>query len=179
MVDKLRKLGAWIWLNKERMILIAMVVFLVYRVWQVVNPPPLEEGPQILSPKNNLPEDPQERAELVKEQVLPPPPPPRELTEIPGTYAVLYRNNALWYFSGQSDSGDGPVTAERLGLSLLDIQRVGTKLRARLQTRSTNKWYNEGEQFEEFELLTINQEQGTVEIYANQYGKRLTVKMQR
>jgi hypothetical protein len=177
-VDKLRKLGAWIWLNKERMILIAMVVFLVYRVWQVVYPPPPVEGLRVVSPKNNLPEDPQERATLVADGVLPPPPPPRELTEIPGTYAVVHRNNAMWYYSGDTGTTT-EVTAESLGLYLVDIQRAGTRLRARLQTRSTTKWYNEGEQFEEFELLQIDQEQGTVEIYANQHGTRLTVKMQR
>lgn len=178
MVDKLRKLGAWFWLNKERMILIAMVVFLVYRVWQVVYPPPPAEGPRVVSPKNNLPEDPQERAALVAEGVLPPPPPPRELTEIPGTYAVVHRNNAMWYYSGNTATTE-EVTPEMLGLFLVDIQRAGNVLRARLQTRTTTKWYNEGEQFEEFELVQINQEQGTVEVYANQYGRRLTVTMQR
>lgn len=173
-------MGAWIWLVKERMVLVVMVVFLVYRVYQVVYPPPMEEGPVIRAPKARLPEDAAERNELVQQATLPPPPPPRELLAVPGNYAIVHRNNALWYYSAQRDTaGQGEVTAQSLGLSLLDIQRVGTRLRARLQTRSTARWYNEGEKFEEFELLQINPEQETVEVYAEQHGRRLTVQLQR
>jgi hypothetical protein len=179
-VDKLRKLGAWIWLVKERMILVVMVAFLVYRVYQVVYPPPMEEGPVVRPPKAKLPDDAAERNELVQQATLPPPPPPRELLAVPGNYAIVHRNNALWYYSAQQGSTDqGEITAAGLGLYLLDIQRVGTRLRARLQTGSTTRWYNEGEKFEAFELLRVDPEQGTVEVYAEQYGRQLTVQLQR
>ena len=38
MVDKLRKFGELLWLNKERLILVAMVVILCYQVYTVVYP---------------------------------------------------------------------------------------------------------------------------------------------
>jgi len=42
-VDILRKIGDWAWVNKERLVLAILVVFLVYRIYAVLNPTTIEE----------------------------------------------------------------------------------------------------------------------------------------
>lgn len=42
-VDKLRSVGLWVWENKERLILAAVVVALIVRLAAILSPPPLVE----------------------------------------------------------------------------------------------------------------------------------------
>jgi hypothetical protein len=56
-VGKLRKIGKWFWLNKERMLLAVLVIVLGVRVYGVVNPPPLEKPAFHPAPRAELPED--------------------------------------------------------------------------------------------------------------------------
>jgi hypothetical protein len=170
-VDKLRKISKWIWLNKERMLLAVMFALLCYRVYVVVYPPPPPQFPLVKAPTAHLPESPEERKELG----LPEAPPPRPPMDLPGNFSSLYNRNPFWYYSGQKQETGTEVTAENLGIKLLNIREVGGRWRAQLRTSSTTKWYDEGEQFEEFELQKINPEDKTVVIYAERYAKRFTL----
>jgi len=97
-MDKLRKIGLLIWNNKERMVLIVMLIVFGYRVYQIFFPPPPPEWPGLQTPKTQLPEEPEYRQELG----LPGGPPMRPPMDIPGTYATFYERNPFWYYSGQA-----------------------------------------------------------------------------
>ena len=92
---------------------------------------------------------------------------------MPGTYTSIYEKNPFWYHASQAQNkGEDRVNVEDLNIELLDIQDVSGKPRARLRTIRTTKWYSEGEQFEEFELVQINVETQTVVIYSERYSQR-------
>ena len=59
-MDKLQKAGVWLWYNKERMVLIAMLVTLGYRGYQVFSPPPPPNWERLQMPKDIFPEEPAE-----------------------------------------------------------------------------------------------------------------------
>ena len=95
---------------------------------------------------------------------------------MPGGYANLYNQNPFWYYSGSRKSGEG-VTAEELGISLVQIQELGDRARARIKTRTTTKWFDEGEPFEEFVLESIDPDDGTVVVYAESVAQRITLEL--
>lgn len=178
MVDKLQKIGAWLWRNKERAVLLVMLVILGYRGYQLVSPPPMPNWPRLQPPKPQLPDDLSELAEQNVE--LPPVPSPRPPADVPESYASLYQKNPFWYYSGSGSSqGDQEITVEQLNIQLLNIQQVQGRWRARLRTTSTTKWYDEGEQFEEFEVIRINPDNQTVEIRSERYGRNFTLQLNR
>jgi len=170
-VDRLRKIGFWLWFQKERIILAVIVGILVYRVYMVANPPaPPEEAP-LVPPKTKIDES-------VPPEVRPPVPQPKPPGSVPGNYAMLFRKNPFWYYGGtQQAGGSSEVTPESLGIALLDLKQVNGRWRAQLRTRSTTKWYDEGEQFEEFELQSISPEERSVTVYAVRHAKRFVLKL--
>ena len=172
-MDKLRKIGSWFWYNKERMVLAVMVIVLAYRVYGIVYPPESEVWPRIPVPQTDLPQTDEEKQALG----LPSSPPIPPTDGLPGTYTSLYEKNPFWYHASQAQTKDKEgVNAEDLNIELLDIQDVSGKPRARLRTIRTTKWYSEGEQFEEFELVQINVETQTVVIYSERYSQRFELK---
>jgi hypothetical protein len=162
-VNSIRKIGRWFWLNKERMILVIMVCILCYRVYQIIYPPPKPQEKQYRPPVKEVAED--------QRPPLPPPPPPML---IPGAYASLHRQNPFWYYSREASDKQREVTGKDLGITLLNVRRVGETWRAQLRTQSTTRWYNEGEEFEQFVLERVNPEEKTVVIYSEQYARRFT-----
>ncbi len=169
MADKIRKIGKWFWLNKERMVLICMVAFLCYQVYQVVYPPPREESVSHPRPDKEIPKD-----------ARPPEPSRRPPIDLPGSYASLSNQNPFWWYSGSSSASkdDGEITAEDLGLELLAIREVGDSWRAQLNTRTVRRrWYNEGEQFEEYILEEINPEEGTAVVYSERYARKYDLEL--
>lgn len=174
-MDKLRKIGSWFWYNKERMVLIIMVIVLAYRVYGVISPGEPPSWPAIPIPQTELPETEEERQALGMPG-LPPVPPTDGL---PGTYTSFYERNPFWYYSGRADDNDNDdIDPEDLNITLLKIQDVSGKPRAQLRTTSTTKWYSEGEQFEEFELVSIDPETESVVIYSERYSRQFTLKKQ-
>lgn len=171
-MDKLQKLGAWLWRNKERMVLIVMVAVLAYRVYGIFNPPQEEAWARLPQPRLELPSDPEERQELG----LPNMPPMPDPSTMPGVYTTLYDRNPFWYYSGQKESsGAEQISVEDLNIQLVDIQTVKDRPRARLRTARTVKWYSENEQFEEFEVTSIDAESETVVVYSQRYSKSFTL----
>jgi hypothetical protein len=174
-MDKLQKIGAWFWRNKERIVLIVMLLVLAYRVYGVMNPAPAKIWPHVPTPQTILPEAGEERQSLG----LPNNPPVRPPDGLPGVYTSVYEKNPFWYYSGQKQQeGKQEVSVEDLNIQLLNIQEVDGKPRAQLHTSRTTKWYFEGESFEEFELTRIDTETQTVVVYSEKYTRQFTLKMQ-
>ena len=278
-MEIIRKIGDWAWANKERLVLAILVVFLVYRIYAVMNPTTLEEeaaaaarerakhpttatrmpgapggalsqpgtpglGPGLGEEEGETDEEgeaegavegedavegegedlegggtgPQGRLRTLREsgaqtaqrtmdpsdapfefkQHMPPkriadpnslpeewtadkgrPPMPQAnpLPPAPVAFNALVKDNP---FSASSTSGTGPTTGqERPNLTLLDIKewKSGT-YRAYILTR-TRKWYAEGEQFETYQLMSIDPEAGTVEIFSEQHGRSFTYSLAR
>jgi hypothetical protein len=172
-MNKLQKIGAWIWNNKERMVLAVMLAVFAYRFYQIWDPPPPQNWERLRSPMQELPEEPEARQELG----LPSNPGPKPPMNLPGDYVSFYERNPFWYYSGQMQQNQNQeVRAEDLGIELIDIQDVQGKPRARLKTSRTNKWYSEAEQFEEFEVQQIDPEASTVVVFSERHSKSFTLK---
>ncbi len=164
-MDKLRKIGKWIWCIKERLVLLIMMVLLGYRVYVVINPPQLDTLPPVRPPRKEVPQE-----------QRPPMPPPPPVLDVPTSYSALYNNNPFWFYSGQSKQGaTDEITPERLGIALKKIKQVNDSWKAQLSTESTTRWYDEGDKFEAFELQQINPEDGTVVVYVESYAKEFTL----
>ena len=172
-MDKLRKIGTMIWNYKELMVLVVMVLVLAYRVYGVLTPPPPADWPRLMPPKQNLPED-QEERQIIG---LPGNPPARPLMDMPAVYVDFYERNPFWYHSGQTrEESSTEVTAEDLNIQLLSIQNVAGNPKAQLKSTSTTKWYSAGEQFEEFELLEIDTDTQTVVVFSERYDRPFTLR---
>ena len=171
-MDKLQKIGSWIWYNKERMVLAVMVLVLAYRVYQVLNPPPPRQWAMLAAPRMQLPDDAESRERLG----LPSVPPPRPPMTLPGDYVSFYERNPFWYYSGTAGQDTGQdVRVEDLNIQLLDIQTgPDGNPRARLRTRTT-AWYSEGDTFEEFEVTRIDPDTNSVVVYSERYGRPFTL----
>jgi len=169
MKDKAVKAFRWIWDNKERMVLVVMVGVLCYRIYVVLNPEVMVETVNARPPDRSV--------EGHSPEIIPPEVPAPPALDLPGNYTGLYRNNPYWYYAGDRGVGEEEVTAATLGINLLDIKEAAGTWRAQLQTETTRKWYEEGEQFEEFELIEINAEEGTAVVYSERYGERVTLSM--
>ncbi len=171
-VDRLIKAGNWLWLNKERIVIVIAVCVLGYRIYLVVVPPEPPDQVQVTLPRDvdNVPEA--QRAEL-----LPGQPPPRPARRLPETYRALVNEHPWWYFGEGSAAGSGEVTAADLGLALVRIQELGDNVRAQIRTPTTTRWYDPGEKFEEFELLDIDPDAGTVAVLSDEYQKTFVLEL--
>jgi len=173
-VDKIRKFGRWVWYNKERMVLVTVFVILLYRVYVVMYPPPPPVDKVLRPPDANI-----DLASLPPEAV-PPQPGPKPPGPPPGNYTDLYKRNPFKYDTSGTDYGDErdrkDVTPADLGLELLAIREVNGRWRVQLNTRSVKRrWYDDGEQFEEYEVVQISPEDKSAVIYATKYNKRFTL----
>lgn len=170
MVDKLRKAGLWLWLFKERIILIVMVCALANQVYLLLNPAPPELPPPLPAPRKEM-------AETVDPKIIPPRPQPfpGEGTSAPAS--GLNDRNPFWYYSSTgSDAKADEVPADLI--QLVKIQQLGTRVRCQLRTRTTTKWYEAGDKFEEFVLEEIDPVAQTATVFVNSYGKRVQLSPQ-
>lgn len=161
-MDKLQKILNGIWHYKERIVLVVLLGFLAYRVYELFNPTELDI---VIA---------EERGEAAPPEIPPNPPAP----DAPGEYRTLERRSPFSYYSDAKLDGDGGISPEELGLALLDIKEVGNRWRARLRTPGADrKWYWEGDSFEEFVLEEVNPEEGTAVIYVERLARSLTLRL--
>ncbi len=163
-MDKVRKIAARLWYNKERMVLAIMVALLCWNVYKVMYPPPPAKQTDYTLPKGE-----------VTDVDLPTPPKPF-VPRMPQQWDVAFTPNPFWYFSGQKAEGGGDKERQDAGISLLRIKQVGDTWRAQLKTTRT-AWYDEGEQFESFELLKIHPDEGTCEVNSQQLGRVIVLRL--
>ena len=154
------------------MVLVIMVGILCYRVYQILDPPPPPPPP----PNHSFPSDvvPEDRSLWDAPPECPAPPAGPQLVD----YTSLYRRNPFWVYAADSrarkDDEAGDATDD-IGISLVRIRKMpdGTS-RAEIQTKGRNRgWYREGEEFESFQLLSIDATAQTCEVYAEELGKRI------
>lgn len=170
MGEKIRKIAQWLWLVKERLVLLIMLGIFAYRVYEVLNPPPPPVKPPLRPPVRNMEELPR--------NLTPPRAPITPAPYLPGTYATLYNRNPFWYYSGPARDNTRDVRTEDLGITLLDIREVsGGRYRARLQIAGVPpKWCDIDEQFQGFQVQEINPDEGTVVVYAEREMRRVTLR---
>jgi hypothetical protein len=160
-MDKLQKLMKSIWRYKERFVLVVLLCFLCFRVYELFVPKVMEAA----VPEERGKPDP------------PMPPPGNPPVDGPGQYAGLYRSNAFSYFSDAPTDGEG-VSGKEAGIELLNLKQMPDgRWRAQLKTSVTKKWYDEGEPFEEFKLESINPDDKSVVVYAERFARTITLRM--
>lgn len=170
-MDKVYKLGVWLWRNKERIVLAVLVVFLCTRAYRVVmgaEPEPPKVHPPV---KSDLPE---EWPDAPPKPPVPPPipRPPKE---------SLIRSNMFTVYGRPVEEGrTEEVTVESLGVRLVRIVPwKDNEYRAELLTKGRRaKRYKEGEQFENFRLVRIDPADNSVEIWSEQFGRSFTLRVE-
>lgn len=164
LVDKLRKIGLWIWYNKERMVLAIMFIALCYQVYKVWNPEPPQAG-KIFGPP-----DPDPEGKVDIPQPLPP------LSQNPDAEINDLLRNPFSRVGGTA----GPTERAETTIRLLRIieWRDGT-LRAELQDQRERDYFAEGESFGTYEVLSIDRDAGTVEVYSAESNKRIVLNLER
>jgi hypothetical protein len=160
MVDKLRKAAEMLWLNKERLVLVVMVCILCFQVYKVLYPEKKAAGELPMRPQSGAPEVPQPTAG----------PGPT----IGGDYLSLSRRNPFSYYSGRKQGGDS-TSEQEVVLKLINIQEQSAGPRARIQTATTTQWYNEGDSFEQFKLISIDVAGQTATVYVESLGREMTI----
>jgi hypothetical protein len=171
MVDKIRK-AAWIlWLFKERLILLVMVGALANQVYLLLNPAPPELPPPLPAPSKTM-------SETVNPAIVPPPPPgPMSDGTGGGGFGALVDRNPYWYYSSTGeDTKSKEVPADLI--QLVTIKKTGNRIRCQLKTRTTVKWYEVGDKFEEFVLENIDMDAGTATVFVESYGQRVELTAQ-
>ncbi len=139
------------------MILAVMVGVLCYRVYQVVNP--VENPDEVIQ----IPRPPGQ--ELPPDVDIPEAPPRVPLNHRDLGQNPDFKNRNPFQYSrqgAQSDSGAELETSEVRVLRVLD--QAGT-VKAQIESPGTTEWYEEGEQFEAYTLVSINPETKCCEIY--------------
>lgn len=147
--------------------LAVMIGFLCYRAYQILQPPPEDDDAPfvIRRPSADLSPD------------APRPSIPPRAPSVPGqeNWASLWTRLPFIYVRGgvrnTKDVGEDYV----IELTVHMVRDVGGgRFKAQIETKSSKKWYAEGQAFESFELLSIDGEEECCEIFAESLGKTLT-----
>lgn len=164
-MEKLRKFGIWVWDNKERAVLILVCLGLVYSVFRMINPP---------SPSDvTIPPAP--RAAGTVEVPEPRMAPPEEDRPAYRRDEVLARNP--FWANPRADRGEAPAEgrtqrAERDPITLERIMEMGDgSYRARLTMGRERGLVAEGDTFQGYQLLRIDGNGRTVELYNSDTGR--------
>lgn len=163
-MDQLYKFGVWLWRNKEKVVLVVLVLFLCVRTYRVVmgaEPQQAKVHPPV---KSDLPED---------WNGAPPKPPVRPAVPKPPKESLIRSNMFTVYGKPVEESKTQEVTPDSIGVTLVRIVPwKENEYRAELLTKGRRpKRYKEGEQFENFRLNRIDAANNSVEIWSEQYGK--------
>ena len=185
LASKLRKGGIWVWNQKEKMVLFALLIFLCYRVYVVLISPPdlLAQGsdgvPGSGKSTGTTPTKPPATATPAK---LPAAPPQLPVLERADDWKPLVRQNPFTiYGMMQGTAKTGGTTEETIDVVLNRILkwRDGT-YRAEMTTKVSGrpKYYKEGEPFESYKLMSIDAANGTVTIFSTGHDRTFVLKAQ-
>lgn len=149
------------------MVLAVMVVFLCFRVYQVLYPPPPPTGGRNFQPpRNELPAD-------VETPGVPPRIPPNSAPE---NWANLWlRNPFIWVNPGTSRRINIDGASQVINLEVLNFQEVPDGS-WKVQIQSARRgWYSEGDSFETYQLLSIDPDTECIEVFAEQVQRRVQI----
>lgn len=163
-MDRLRKIGLLLWHNKERLFFAGLVAVLGWRAYQVMNPEKTPPPPPHAAPRRPTEED----------VPLPKIPPAIEPRVPDDAFATIHKRNPFWYYSGQTAPEQGPAPAAEPPITLVRI--LGN--RARLAMDGAKKYCAEGDTFGHYEIVGVDREAQTCEVYSTQSGKTQTLHAQ-
>lgn len=172
--SQLRKAGIWIWNQKEKMFLAALLIVLCFRVYLVLSP----------AQASSKTSEPPKKAAAGGGKLSPdnvPDPPPRPVSQRAEDFRPLVRQNpfTIWSIAatGKSASGSEEETIDVTLNNIVKWRDGG--YRAELSTKVTGKsdWYKEGEVFENYKLMTIDPTSKMVTIYSTAHDKTFELKM--
>lgn len=142
-----------------------MVGFLVYRVYQVVNPPPSPSQKPVSPPGREPPADFQ----------VPEVPSARDLFESPEDWTGLARRNLFSYRpSAGRQSQEGQDEESLINLTLLSIRETppdSGNFKARIRSASSPRWYDVGESFESYQLESIDPDSQCCDVFSDNLGR--------
>jgi len=160
------------------MVLGVVVVVLCSRVYEVLRPEEPPPTPEYDFPESEVPRDSVARAEFEFPD-SPSLPPARRVPEV---WKPLWERSPFWYNAqpGQEDRDADGNQRQDPGIRLLAIaERPDGSPRAQLRTASSKKWYDEGEEFEKYVLISIDPENKQCEVYSEELRERHILKIQR
>ena len=165
MGEKIRKLTAWVWNVKERIILAIMVAILCERVYDVMNPKSVDDALPI-------PRKPASDASGVIPPNNPPPPPSDLIGE---SWSLLHIRPVTLFekpYIGQRDRDDDFGS----NLELQEMRKSGKNYSVKISTgQGRARWYREGESFESYEIVFIDPDKETVQVYSEEANKTITL----
>jgi hypothetical protein len=163
-VDKLRKFGAWLWLNKERMLLGVLVGFLCYRVWVIMEDVIIETNDQVVPPRAS--------GNVGLGDAIPPIAP----TAAPGAALTsLGTRSPFLYRPGVAINSDGEA---ELDITLVDAPKVDRNgdLKARIKPgKGRTKSYAVGKEVRKWIIIEIREDSVLVEHADTQEERTLRV----
>ena len=162
----LQKTGAWIWNQKEKMVLLALLVVFAFRVYVVVNGPTLD-----VSEKKIVAAKPPEEVLLPPER----PAPPRKVD-----YQGLVQRNPFSVYGISTERADDTSAPEQISLTLHRIVpwNDGT-VRAEISSQDGRaRRYEEGEAFENYRIVSIDATAQTVVVYSSADDRNFTLTAQ-
>lgn len=164
-MNLLRKIGQWCWDKKERMILVIMLVVLGYRIYTVINVAETDIAEVFVDPKAIAPVEPYPpapRATIVTENVV--------LSPLVGRSIFKIDN------PGRRDDGGDMVNAEDQKLEVLRIiEKADGKHKAMITTGGKNTLVDIGESFESYQLVSVDIENQSCEIYSENSNSYIQV----
>ena len=164
-MEQLRKVGDWLWRNKEKMVLAGLVLVLIYQVYKVKFAPPEaeEDGPRFVLPSGS-----------VRDTITELPPPPPSDPDRPDTKRLVRSNpfSAIG-LGGDNLDEDGQAQPE---LELLKIMPwTGGTFVAEIRTQTARpKRYGVGDQFESYRIISIDPSAKEVVVYSEEHRKNFT-----
>ncbi len=164
----LRKIGKWCWDKKERMILVLMLAFLGYRIYTVINIAESDTSMTFRSPSTN-PDNVQGYGE-----------PPRMLksTDTADIAPLVRRSPFIYESPGKSSGGNETLNDEDSRLQVIRIlERSDGNHKAQISTGGKKTLLSEGDQFESYQLVSINIEDQSCIIYSENSAKEIVVKV--
>ena len=178
--SQLRKVGIWVWNQKEKMFLAALLIVLCFRVYVVLagvnagdQGTPLKDDIKTNTPPapvtNNM--DPGSVSD----------PPPRPIPQRAEDYRPLVRQNpfTIWAIGATGQSSQN-AEDDTIDVTLNNIVKWSDgAYRAELTTKVTgkSKRYKEGEVFENYKLMSIDVANRSVTIYSSAQEKTFVLKM--
>lgn len=171
-MDKIRKTFQWLWFAKERIVLVAMLFLLGVRIHSIFNPEAGEDPIASFGPP---------RTELQEDVDRPGIPPRTATSDIKGDWASVVRQPPFIYDDREGSGGPRtPDPSAALGLKLIMIQTTRGITKAFIETpNGARKWYEEGESFEKYQLLRIDAENNTCDLYDDSEAREVTISKSR
>jgi hypothetical protein len=170
--SQLRKVGIWMWNQKEKMFLAALLIVLCFRVYVVlagVNPG--DQGTPTAVPPVMSRMDPGSVSD----------PPPRPIPQRAEDYRPLVRQNPFTIWAvGATGQSSQDAEGDTIDVTLNNIVKWSDgAYRAELTTKVTgkSKRYKEGEVFENYKLMSIDVANKSVTIYSSAHDKTFELKI--